>query len=299
LTDKFCRTVYSRPDRPNAVLITYTGDHTVAAQFAHGNAKKTTRNYVRTQPHVLQAVKNASGTAKSIYQTMVATAANSTDTTPVTAAPRNAEQVRNTQKRERNKQRLSRDALYNLHEFAYDSGFIHKICTFPDLSVICYNQDVVAVFNSLLSTSAQSATPTIVITYDTTFNLGDFYLSILLFRETEFEPSPIIPLAYYIHERKLQATHDEFFGHIRLICPQLDQSLNAVLITDNEAAITGSVNDNFPNLPAFLCWNHVLQDCKRWLRQHGVTTTDEMTYYVDKIRELLQAASAQEYNSRS
>ena len=146
---------------------------------------------------------------------MVATAANSTDTTPVTAAPRNAEQVRNTQKRERNKQRLSRDALYNLHEFAYDSGFIHKICTFPDLSVICYNQDVVAVFNSLLSTSAQSATPTIVITYDTTFNLGDFYLSILLFRETEFEPSPIIPLAYYIHERKLQATHDEFFGHIR------------------------------------------------------------------------------------
>ena len=39
---------------------------------------------------------------------MVATAANSTDTTPVTAAPRNAQQVRNTQKRERNKQRLSR-----------------------------------------------------------------------------------------------------------------------------------------------------------------------------------------------
>jgi len=55
-------------------------------------------------------------------------------------APCDLEQIRNTKKIIRNNARLSRDALYKMHEFACEySNFIHWILTFPDLSVICYN----------------------------------------------------------------------------------------------------------------------------------------------------------------
>jgi len=71
---------------------------------------------------------------------MITTAAQATVATTVTVALRDLEQIKNMKKIIRNNARLSRDTLYNLHEFAYDySNFIHQILTFPDLSIICYN----------------------------------------------------------------------------------------------------------------------------------------------------------------
>ena len=38
---------------------------------------------------------------------------------------------------ERQKSRLTHDALYNLHEVAYDlGGFVKRIVTYPDLTVV-------------------------------------------------------------------------------------------------------------------------------------------------------------------
>jgi len=70
---------------------------------------------------------------------MITTAAQATVTTTVTVAPHDLEQIKNT-KIIRNNARLSRDALYNMCEFAYEySNFIHRFLTSPDLSIICYN----------------------------------------------------------------------------------------------------------------------------------------------------------------
>ena len=38
-----------------------------------------------------------------------------------------------------------------------------------------------------------------------------------------------------------------------------------------------------------------LQNCKRWLRDHGVSTSMELAYYVDSIRSLFQSSSKQTY----
>src|SRR6218665_625985 len=111
-----------------------------------------------------------------------------------TAVPRNLEQVRNTLKHQRNRGRISRDALFNLHKLALDSNFIQHITTFPDVSVILYHPDVVQIFKKTLSASGDL--PTQQMSYDTTFKLGDFYLSVLLFRATDFDPQPVIQLAY-------------------------------------------------------------------------------------------------------
>jgi len=90
---------------------------------------------MRTQPHVLQAVRdNASTSSKNIYHTMITAAEQNAAPAPVTSAPRNVEEIRNTKKIQRNQARPSHDALYNVHELAYDSNCIHRIVTYPDLS---------------------------------------------------------------------------------------------------------------------------------------------------------------------
>ena len=90
--------------------------------------------------------------------------------------PRNIKQVRNAQYSSRQKMRLTRDAMYNLHEIAYEAPhFVKRIATFPDLQVICLDNRMAAEFNKLLQEGLPS-----MMTYDTTFQLGDFYVSPLL-----------------------------------------------------------------------------------------------------------------------
>jgi len=223
--------VYISVLHPTSVVIAYHGDASVAKSFPHGNAKATNRrNYVRTQPHVLREIEQTSGPARTVYQTLV-TAGPSSIQEQRTAAPRDITQIRNVQSRQRNKSRLTRDALFNLHEIAQDSDFVHKIVTYPDLIVVLYSPEIMSQFNTLMSADHAQQT----LSYDTTFCLGDFYLSPLLFRHTDFDPAPVIPLAYLLHERKTQATHEEFFREISSICPTLrGEASNVLIVTDQE-----------------------------------------------------------------
>ena len=149
-------------------------------------------------------IRTAHGSAATIYRTMQTNAATSNQR-HVTAAPRNKEQVRNVLKTDRNRARPSRDALYNLIELAYNSEFIHDIHVIPDLWAIMYSQEIIDIFRATLTPGS----PVQVLSYDTTFNLGDFYLSVLLFRETEFDQLLTIPLAFLLHEQKLTSTHEQ------------------------------------------------------------------------------------------
>jgi len=276
------------------VLVEYIGDETAAKQFPHGNAKdRRNTPFIRTQPHVLHDIRTSHGSVSTVYRDMQLSAAT-TNQHMATAAPRNKIQIRNIRSTDRNRSRPSRDAIYNLMEFAYDSEFVHEIHVYPDLWVVMYHQDIINMFRSTLKPDS----PLQLLSYDTTFNLGDFYLSVLIFRETEFEEKPMIPLAFLLHERKLTATHDAFFRCIASLCPEINSASNVVMVTDSEVAITKAISDNFPDLNTFLCWNHILQDAKRWLRSHGVTRADEMQFYIDSIQTLFQQQSEVEYTSK-
>ena len=156
-----------------------------------------------------------------------------------------------------------------------------------------FHPDILATFQQILSIPGL---PVQQMSYDTTFTLGDFYLSILVFRETEFTSPPVIPLAYMIHERKLSSTHDTFWYLLKRKCPELCRpDCNVVIITDQEESITQSIQKHFPDIPHFLCTNHIMQDCKHWLRSHGATTALETTYYIDCIQTMLLCETEIEY----
>ncbi len=46
-----------------------------------------------------------------------------------------------------------------------------------------------------------------VLSYDTTFCLGEFYVSPLLFHHTEFIEKPVMPVLFLVHETKCQFSH--------------------------------------------------------------------------------------------
>ncbi len=108
-----------------------------------------------------------------------------------------------------------------MHELAFDLGsFVKVIMTYPDLIVICGHEKLLIELNNLLQ--IDSIQPQLL-SYDTTFQLGDFYLSPLLFRHTLFLRSPVIPALFLIHERKFQLVHDTLMQQAAQLIPILSK----------------------------------------------------------------------------
>ena len=127
--------------------------------------------------------------------------------------PRDVTQVKNMQARSRQKFRLTHDALYNLHELAYHLGdFVSKVITYPDLVVVCGLKSLKQEFDQLIWLAPNDP---ILMSYDATFQLGDFYVSPFLFKHVLFESHPVMPVAFLLHERKFQSAHEEFMVHLK------------------------------------------------------------------------------------
>ena len=141
----------------------------------HGNCKAgVKRPFVGTCPSAFHTVSQIMGCPTNVYKRMVADSKCSPDKQPV-LIPWNPEQISSLQAIERQLTCLIDDALYNLHELAYDlDEYVSKIVTFPDLLVICGLRSILAELNRIISATTESP---ILLSYDTTFKLGDFYVS--------------------------------------------------------------------------------------------------------------------------
>lgn len=101
--------------------------------------------------------------------------------------------------------------------------------------VICGSSMVLKELDLLLQ--VESELPQLL-SYDTTFQVGDFYLSPLLFRHTLFSSSPVIPALFLIHERKFQTVHEEFMQQLAQLVPSLVKGKHTIsLVTDDESGM--------------------------------------------------------------
>lgn len=263
------------------VIIHYLGDEATAVDYPHGNAKSLTATHQRTAPSVLQSLKeNIYSSASEVYKKKVGGGLMPGYSM---LFPRNIKQVTNAQYNSRQKMRLTRDAMYNLHEIAYEAPhFVKRIATFPDLQVICMDNRMAAEFNKLLQEGSPS-----MMTYDTTFQLGDFYVSPLLFRHTLLDGSPVIPLGFLIHERKFRETHEFFFLEVRKEVPYFcgRRGTSVPLVTDDERALYEAAEGVLDNVYPLQCWNHLINSLKMWLRQHGATS-QEIPVLLQQVQHL-------------
>ena len=170
---------------------------------------------------------------------------------------RNVKQVENAQYNIRKDRKLGHDSLYNLHELVYHlDSYIHEIKTTPDLQVVIGYTHIFQEFDRLLQLKTSDPIP---LYYDTTFCLGDFYVSTLAFQHIMFEENPVIPLAFMVHERKFQKCHEQFLEVIKEKIPRLERK-SVPIITDREAGIVNAFEKILPNSRLLICWNHFLRD---------------------------------------
>ena len=107
-----------------------------------------------------------------------------------------------------------------------------------------------------------------MVSYDTTFQLGNFYLSFAIYRLTIFKGEPCIPALFLLHERKFVRTHRTFFKHLKEVIPG---NCRVSIVTDRERAITTAITAEVPSLPQVFCWNHIFRDVRNWLVKCGAT----------------------------
>ncbi len=212
--------------------------------------------------------------------------------------PRNRKQVKNLQSRFRQRLRLSHDALYNLHELSYDNDindFVHKIVTYPDVIVICGLKKMLTETNRLLQIESSALQ---LLSYDTTFKLGDFYVSQLLFRNVIFKKNPVMPAMFMLHERKLRSTRDEVMRVVAKEIPCLVCSKRKVpLVTYYEKGFIGAIDEYLPKVHRFLYWNHLINAAKMWLKRHGASAS-EIPVYINNLRDLFHQETEEKYNIR-
>ena len=145
--------------------------------------------------------------------------------------------------------------------------------------------------NNLLS--LQTDEP-VLIGYDTTFNVGNNFVSTLVFKHVMFEGGKLIPDAFLIHNRKKQFCHELFFRKLVEVVPNL-RSCKGLLVLDRERAVTNAVQKIMPNTQIFYCKNHLRQDLKRWLETHNASR-DDKEVYKEAFMTLQQSGSREEFH---
>ena len=113
---------------------------------------------------------------------------------------------------------MSRDDLYNLFQLSsHLNGFVKQVTLYPDLVTIVSLPEIITQLNQLVyvTTSEQ-----LFLSYDTTFNLGD-YVSAIVFKHVLFKETPLIPLAFLIHDRKFGSVHECLFNFLKSTFPKI------------------------------------------------------------------------------
>ena len=153
--------------------------------------------------------------------------------------PRDQNQVRNFQKEVDRLTRLSHDAMCNTyhlcHQLKFNNrknesiDFIRKFSDHPNVAVQMIGQPII----EELETALKLATEPVMLDYDTVFNMGDFYLSTLIFKHTMFKNCPVLPFGFLVHTRCYQEDHMQFMAAIRVSSLFL-ASKRVIIVTDKE-----------------------------------------------------------------
>uniref|UniRef100_A0A1X7T231 SWIM-type domain-containing protein n=1 Tax=Amphimedon queenslandica TaxID=400682 RepID=A0A1X7T231_AMPQE len=274
----------------NLFVLHYTGDHSVFSPFAHRSAKlsEVSRPFIRSAPFVKEKVceSNPLKSNKEIYRDII----NSDEGGPrhCIETPRNIEQVKNFRDTQSRSQRISHDALFNLYQLSFNlkfpdrrgeaKDFVSYLALHPRILVHLLPHPILESLEQLVKIQNK---PTLL-HYDTAFNVGDYYLSILSFRHALFHEEPIIPCGFLIHSRRYQNDHKDFLEVITAtIRPLQTKQIN--FVSDREFKFSSI----FPVGFQLHCWIHFHNDIHWYLRNNTECTPEESNIILNGFRDLM------------
>lgn len=137
---------------------------------------------------------------------------------------------------------------------------------------------------------------------NTSFSMGKLYLSVVTFRETEFEESPVIPLLYMVHEEQTEAAYAFLFLRLNHLAPELllppssdNPGGRCVIYTNGEEVVVNALLRTLPCVPRFRCWHQAYRGIKSHLRSLGVVQREKLLEYKDDFIKLLSKRSQTDY----
>lgn len=166
-----------------------------------------------------------------------------------TLTPRNLKQAYNIQ--QEIKTSNQHDDIYETYLFARQNpDIVVTLQLIPQLVMIQMHPDI-----NLHVASLQNYFLPAVFHYDTTFDIGTYYTSILSMRNPVFKNEPLIPVAVMFHETTSESCHEIFFQTIKSKIQANNK--NTVIITDREKAIRNAITSQLPDANNIFCWNHI------------------------------------------
>ena len=275
-------------------LVQYTGDESVFEEMPHGNAKHSTKNYVRTCPSLVDSIKETLETGLTSGKVYNKLKSEVDGQSAVTQAPRNLKQVQNLYMSMQRKKRLSQDDLYNTLELAYQlDGFVMQFDIFPSLLLVLGLKEAVKDFNDLLHIQKAEKT---FLSIDTTFETGNLYITPIVYKNFLFRNEPTIPLAFLTHEKKDQKFQERFLTVLSQECPNL-KTKETIFVADREKALTNAISQKLPCATIVHCWNHVKRDVREWLKRRKAPTSN-IDVYMSNLETLLRSESENDFHNK-
>ena len=276
-------------------LVHYFGSTPTPSDKPHGNAKFTNRPYIRTAPSVLHDIKEASLSGQTASKTYTDLCANVQPSLIPVLTPRDTNQVFHTRQRLHASQRLGNDEILNTYLIAHQLvDFVKCIDLYPEFVVVFANDALVQEFASMMQTVGEGGN--MYVGYDTTFNLGDFYVSIVTIRHFMFRSEPIVPVMFMLHSRKYREMHHKCWSFLFQALPQIKE-FRLPVVTDREKGILDAIEISSSGQNAtILCWNHIKKDVKRWLTEKKYSTSD-IAMYIQHVTALLQAPDEHKFDT--
>ena len=288
----FVRHEYQLADNDRYYLIQYTGNESAYQSLSHKTSKNSSNTHYRTCPSVIDEIKKEAQnhiTAGKIYNKMKSKNVDGEET--ASGVPKNQSQVKNHVRLERENMRLSHDDIYNTVELHYHlNDYVLQLDMLPSFACVLGLKEVLTDFGNLQQLRRKGK---ILCSYDTTYNCGDFYVSLIVFKHILFENEPTIPLAFLIHEKRDQEFHERLFQILKKNLPSINREL-VVFVVDREPAITNALETMLPNTTVVHCWNHIKRDVRYWLISHK-KPNERIPAYINDVDRLLKCSDEDEF----
>ena len=167
------------------------------------------------------------------------------------------------------------------------TDFLRHFSVHPNIVIHLIPQPLVETLDTLMRISSLPVT----LHYDTVFNMGDFYLSTLVFRHDMFKGNPIIPVGYFVHSRRFHEDHINFLTTIRKTITLLS-ARRVILVTDREFDFA----EVFPLGMHIYCWNHLEQDLIYYLKTKANASANDISFYVQNFKKLMMEETEDDFD---
>ena len=290
------------------VYVHYMGDEAKAVRQPHGNSNPSvTAPFISSSNVVMQKIRKLKDMlpTEAFNQTLAKAGAGLVRSLTV---PRNVSSVKYLQRDHKESMKLASDdlvaAMYVSESIV---SFTRQIWAWPHRNAVMISEPSLENFKEVLK-NIDPEIP-VVFGYDTTFKYGEFFVSTLNYRHPLMKNvkegtghtnhEPIIPLAFFIHERRHATDHKQAFAHMQAVLQTATQDITPSFDTVPKifCADREFKNTFWENTKILYCWKHIQDNCDRKLKDLGFDRTQRQAFQKDFL-EALHSSSESSYDDR-